>query len=61
MENSPKKRIIERNVRKGVAMVRKVHRERNEMRQIEQFNIKTYQKTHSSEYAIKGEKSKRKD
>lgn len=35
MENSLKKRIIERNVRKGVAMVRKVHRERNEMRQIE--------------------------
>lgn len=61
MENSLKKRIIERNVRKGVAMVRKVHRERNEMRQIEQFNIKTYQKTHSPEYAIKGEKSKRKD
>lgn len=48
-------------MRKGVAMVRKVHRERNETRQIEQFNIKTYQKIHSPEYAIKGEKSKRKD
>lgn len=61
MENSLKKRITERNVRKGVAIARKIRRERNEMTQIEQFNIKTYQKIHSPEYAIKREKSKRKD
>lgn len=61
MENSLEKRITGRNVRKGVAIVREIHRERNEMRQIEQFNIKTYQKIHSPEYAIKREKSKRKD